>query len=143
MKRMHVSINVESLEASVDFYTRFFDAPPTLQRKGYAKWMLDDPRLNISLVEHGTEHGVNHLGIELESDQELETARRHLKTVGHAMAHQNNLTCGYQTQDKSWIYDPNGIAWEHFYTYAVTDHYGANTQDDPDRVALKAAAKSE
>ncbi len=124
MKRMHVGLKVDDLEASIAFYTKLFGAPPSFRKPDYAKWMVDDPRLNFSIDLNGEgTAGAFHLGIQVESGDELAAVRAGLDDRGLARQDQNNLVCGYQTQDKSWLFDPQGVAWEAFHTYDRSDHY--------------------
>ena len=124
MKRMHVGLVVEDVEASIAFYTRLFGAPPTLQKPDYAKWMLGDPRVNFSINSRGSAPGDVHLGIQAEDDSELGELRARWTDTGSQTQDKNALTCGYQTQNKTWVRDPEGTRWEAFYTYAVTETFG-------------------
>lgn len=132
MRRMHIGLQVDDLEASVDFYTRLFGAAPTLERPDYAKWMLDDPRVNFSLDTRGQgPPGSAHYGLQVESPTELNDLRDHFDSVGMDRADQNDLVCGYQLQHKSWVKDPDGLMWEAFFTEGVVaDGYG--TAEMPD-----------
>lgn len=138
MKRMHVGLDVADLKASRDFYSRLFGCPPTLERPDYAKWMLEDPYVNFSIIERPEKAGEIHLGVQLEDAAALADARDHLSAQSFETAEQNNLTCGYQVQSKSWVYDPQGIAWEHFHTFGLADSYGENTDDGLERTRLRA-----
>jgi lactoylglutathione lyase len=126
MKRLHIGLEVDDLQAAVDFYTRLFGAVPTLLRDDYAKWMLDDPRLNFSLDTHGDgPAGSAHYGIQVDDPAELAEARAEADNAGFTRADQNDLTCGYQLQHKSWLTDPHGLKWELFHTEGITsDTYG-------------------
>ncbi|MDJ0771665.1 MAG: ArsI/CadI family heavy metal resistance metalloenzyme [Ilumatobacter sp.] len=132
MKRMHIGLDVEDLDESVAFYTRLFGRPPALQRDGYAKWMLDDPLLNfaINTTDRNT-RGVSHLGIQVESNDELDEVRATWDERGFDRADQDDLVCGYQRQDKSWVHDPQQMPWEVFVTHGVEDDYGTNEMPDP------------
>jgi catechol 2,3-dioxygenase-like lactoylglutathione lyase family enzyme len=124
MKRMHVGLVVEDVAASVSFYTRLLGAPPTLQKPDYAKWMLDDPCVNFSINSRGNAPGALHLGIQAEDETELGQLRARWTETGVETEDKNSLTCGYQTQNKTWVRDPEGIRWEAFHTYAVTENFG-------------------
>ena len=122
MKRMHVGLKVDDLDAAIDFYTRLFDAEPTLRRPDYAKWMLDDPRVNFSIDAHGDEApGSAHYGIQAESSEELTELRGRIDAAELPRSDQNDLICGYQLQDKSWVTDPHGLRWEAFFTTGVVE----------------------
>ena len=129
MKRMHLGMKVDSLAPSLEFYTRLFGVAPTLQRTDYAKWMLDDPYLNFSLLERPGQPGLHHFGFQLESEAELHAARRQLANNGFETVDENHLACGYQLQSKSWVFDPQGVAVEHFFTHGQTPDFGVRTED--------------
>ena len=112
MKRVHVGMKVDDIEAAVDFYSRLFGAEPSLVHPDYAKWMLDDPLLNFSVDLHGEgTPGSAHFGIQVTSQEELEQMRTWLDTVGLSRTDQDDLVCGYQLQHKSWVADPDGMMW--------------------------------
>ncbi|MGI9624903.1 MAG: VOC family protein [Acidimicrobiales bacterium] len=132
MKRMHFGLSVSNLDESVQFYSRLFGVAPTLERSDYAKWMLDDPYINFSVCSNSNEPpGVSHLGIQLETNAELELLRQEWDSRGLSRADQDDLVCGYQSQDKSWVYDPEQVPWEAFVTHGVTDGYGTNEMPSP------------
>ncbi len=119
---MHIGLQVDDLDESVEFYTRLFGVEPSLRRADYAKWMLEDPRVNFSLCTRGEgEAGSAHYGIQVESQHELEEMRDHIDAVGMTRADQDDLVCGYQLQHKSWVTDPQGLMWETFFTEGVVD----------------------
>lgn len=126
MRRMHIGIQVDDIDESVEFYTRLFGVEPTLRRDDYAKWMLEDPRVNFSLDTHGEgEPGSAHYGIQAESRRELEEMRGAIDAAGMTRADQDDLVCGYQLQHKSWVADPHGLMWETFFTEGVVgEGYG-------------------
>ena len=132
MRRMHIGLQVDDLDESVEFYTRLFGTPPPLGRPDCAKWMLDDPRVNFSLDTHGQgAGGTAHYGIQVESHPDLEDLREHIDSVRMPRADQNDLVCGYQLQHKSWVTDPDGVHWEAFFTEGVVDT-GYGTAEMPD-----------
>ena len=133
MRRMHVGLQVDDLEASIEFYTRLFGVEPTLRRPDYAKWMLEDPRVNFSLDTHGEGAGGSaHYGIQVESHPELDQLRDHIDSAGMDRVDQDDLVCGYQLQHKSWVTDPDGVMWEAFFTEGVVDSgYGTAEMPDP------------
>ena len=130
MKRMHVGLVVEDVAASVTFYTRLFGRPPSLEKPDYAKWMLDDPRVNFSINSRGSTPGDVHLGIQAEDEAELGELRERWTATGSETLDRKALTCGYQTQNKTWVRDPEGMRWEAFHTYAVTDTFGKSESEE-------------
>ncbi len=116
MKRFHVHAHVEDLQASIAFYTGLFGAQPTRVESDYAKWMLEDPRINFAISTRGGRPGVDHLGIQADTEEEL--AELHARTRAAGLAHLDvgQATCCYARSDKHWVTDPQGIAWEHFRT---------------------------
>ncbi len=135
MKRMHVGMKVDDMEKAVNFYTRLFGAEPTLRRPDYAKWILEDPRVNFSIDAHGDgAPGSAHYGIQVESPEELAETRERIDAAGLTRRDQNNLVCGYQRQDKSWVTDPHGVPWETFFTSGVVDGAGYGSDVMPSDV---------
>lgn len=129
MKRMHVMLKVNDLNESVEFYKTLFGINPTVQKEDYAKWMLDDPRVNFSIAEREGEKGIEHLGIQAESEQELEDLRTKIgRAHGLATKEEGKTTCCYANSDKSWITDPQGVSWEAFYTFGESDVYTTEEQ---------------
>ncbi len=133
MKRMHIGLKVDDIDEAIAFYSRLFDAEPTLVRDDYAKWMLDDPLVNFSVDLHGEgPAGSAHYGIQVESADELTRARAHIDAADIPRSDQDDLVCGYQMQHKSWVFDPHGVAWETFFTEGVVDsEYGYGCEDMP------------
>lgn len=130
MKRLHVSLGVEDLEASIRFYNTLFGAEPSVRRPGYAKWMLDDPRVNFVLDQKCSARGVDHLGIQVDENGELDEVTARLKQAGEDLIEQEKTTCCYAVSDKSWVTDPQGVDWETFKTHDLVHEYG-----DPRSVA--------
>jgi len=126
MKRLHVNISVSDLESSVGFYNSLFDAEPTVLKEDYAKWMLDDPRVNFAITTRGERKGLDHLGIQVENDEELGEVYSRLKTAGAPMIEEGATTCCYANSEKSWIFDPDSIAWETFLTLGESPVYGTD-----------------
>ncbi|MFQ6018240.1 MAG: ArsI/CadI family heavy metal resistance metalloenzyme [Kiloniellaceae bacterium] len=126
MQRLHVSLGVEDLDASVRFYTTLFGAAPSVLKDEYARWMLDDPRVNFSLNATCGKAGVDHLGIQVESDDDLATLSERLKRAGHEVVDRKQVTCCYAEQNKAWVADPQGVRWETFFTYGESSEYGEN-----------------
>jgi predicted lactoylglutathione lyase len=125
MKRMHIHIGVDNLHASIKFYSTLFAAEPTVTKHDYAKWMLDDPRVNfaISSDKHATK-GIEHLGIQAESPEELQQVFTRLRQADAPMLEEGQTTCCYARSEKSWISDPDGVVWEAFYTNGESVVYG-------------------
>ena len=125
MKRLHVHVGVEDLQASIRFYSTLFAAEPTVLKDDYAKWMLDDPRVNfaISVGQHATK-GIQHLGVQAESVDELGEVYGRLKAADRPVLEEGRTTCCYAKSQKSWIADPDGIVWETFFTDGEATSYG-------------------
>ena len=109
MKRLHVHVAVENLDQSVGFYSTLFDASPSVLKDDYAKWMLDDPRVNFAISVRGQANGVDHLGIQVETGEELAELAARLKSAGETTREQEATTCCYAKSDKAWVNDPTGI----------------------------------
>lgn len=125
MKRLHVHVGVEDLDRSIHFYSTLFGAPPTVTKSDYAKWMLDDPRVNfvISAGDHSRK-GIEHLGIQVESQAELGEVYGRLKAADRPVLEEGQTTCCYAKSEKSWISDPEGVVWEAFLTNGEATVYG-------------------
>ena len=125
MKRLHVHVEVADLDQSIRFYSSLFAAEPTVVKDDYAKWMLDDPRVNfaISIGKHGAK-GIEHLGIQAESVDELGEVYGRLKAANRPVLEEGNTTCCYAKSEKSWIADPDGVVWEAFFTIGEATTYG-------------------
>lgn len=124
MKRLHVHVAVEDLAQSVRFYSTLFATEPTVLKPDYAKWMLDDPRVNFAISARGHKAGVDHLGIQVESGDELAEVYERLKRADRPVLEEGSTTCCYAKSEKSWITDPQGIAWETFHTTGESTVYG-------------------
>ena len=120
MKRFHVHVGVSDLEANVRFYSGLFGAEPTVRKADYAKWMVDEPRINfaISTTSH---HGVSHLGLEADSPAELQDIERSFAAADPAIENEPNAACCYARSDKHWAIDPQGIRWEGFYSRGLLE----------------------
>ncbi len=116
MKRFHVHAHVEDLQASIAFYTRMFATAPTRVEADYAKWMLEDPRINFAISTRGGKPGIDHLGIQADSAGELDELKARAQAADMALLDEGETTCCYARSDKYWITDPQGIAWEQFHT---------------------------
>jgi catechol 2,3-dioxygenase-like lactoylglutathione lyase family enzyme len=128
MKRLHVHVSVDDLEKAVGFYAALFAAQPAVRKDDYAKWMLDDPRVNFAISTRGRETGLDHLGIQVETDEELKDVYGRLKQAGGAVLEQGETTCCYANSEKSWTGDPAGISWEVFHTTGEATDYGVSVQ---------------
>src|SRR5215510_9673493 len=136
MKRLHVSVAVSDLDNSIRFYATLFGAEPTVLKSDYAKWMLEDPRVNFSISSRGTHKGVDHLGIQVEDDAELAAVAGRLARAGESVHEQKATTCCYARSNKAWVHDPEGVAWETFHTFGQSTIYG---EDDAPMVAKPSA----
>jgi catechol 2,3-dioxygenase-like lactoylglutathione lyase family enzyme len=126
MKRMHIHVGVDDLAQSVGFYTTLFGTAPTRVEADYAKWLLDDPRVNFAISTGHAGRGIEHLGIQVETAAELADVGARLAEAGAPMLNEAATTCCYATSDKAWVRDPQGVVWETFLTTGVTTHYGAS-----------------
>lgn len=139
MKRLHLHINVEDLEHSIAFYSTLFGAAPQVRKADYAKWLLDDPRVNLAISNRGRGAGLDHLGIQVESRGELDEVSDRLKGAGRAVLEQADAKCCYAVSDKTWTADPSGLAWETFHSSGEITHYGKDTVAEADRPHQAAA----
>jgi predicted lactoylglutathione lyase len=135
MKRMHVHVGVENLERSISFYSALFATQPAVVKSDYAKWMLDDPRVNFAISTRGKQPGVDHLGIQVESQSELHDVYARLREAGGIVTDQGQTTCCYSQSEKSWIDDPSGISWETFHTTGESTIYGDGSGERAARIA--------
>jgi len=127
MKRFHVHVSVENLDESIRFYSTLFAEQPTLRQSDYAKWMLEDPRINFAISTHRQPVGVNHLGFQVESGEELRGMHAQLQAADSQLVQENEQPCCYAQSDKYWVTDPTGIAWETFHTLGSIPVYGEDT----------------
>lgn len=125
MKRFHVHVVVKDMPSSIDFYSKLFDAAPAKRRTDYAKWMLDEPRVNFAISARGHGVGVNHFGFQTESPEELAALKvRAAAAAEGAVLHQGEAACCYAKSEKHWTVDPQGLAWEHFLTLSDALTFG-------------------
>jgi catechol 2,3-dioxygenase-like lactoylglutathione lyase family enzyme len=139
MKRFHVHVAVRELEQSTRFYSALFGVAPTVRHPDYAKWMLDDPRLNFAIstrAADGTEMGVNHLGFQAETDEELEEIHTRLRSADTGITAEKGVNCCYARSDKYWVRDPAGIAWESFRSLDTIPVYGEPSRHEPAIAAI-------
>ena len=127
MKRLHVHVAVDDLAGSARFYAALFGVEPTVLKPDYAKWMLDDPRVNFAISTHcGERVGVSHLGIQVEDETELADVYDRLALAERPVVEEKATQCCYAQSDKQWIADPQGVAWETFHTYGESTTYGVS-----------------
>jgi hypothetical protein len=124
MKRLHVHVSVDDLAQSVRFYSTLFATEPTVLKGDYAKWMLDDPRVNFAISKRGHAAGIEHLGIQVEDEAELAEVYGRLSRAERPIVEEKATTCCYAKSDKQWIADPQGVAWETFLTHGESTVYG-------------------
>lgn len=124
MKRLHVHVAVDDLAQSIRFYATLFAAEPTVIKDDYAKWMLDDPRVNFAISARGKAGGLDHLGIQVETQDELREAYSRLERADRPVLEEGGTICCYAKSEKSWITDPQGVAWETFLTTGESTTYG-------------------
>jgi catechol 2,3-dioxygenase-like lactoylglutathione lyase family enzyme len=136
MKRLHVHVGVNDLQQSIGFYSTLFGAEPTVTKSDYAKWMLEDPRVNFAISAGNAHKGVEHLGIQVESGDELQEVYGRLQAADRPVLEEGATTCCYAKSEKSWIADPQGVVWEAFFTNGEATVYG----DNPELSALSANA---
>lgn len=124
MKRFHVNVRVKDIAESISFYNAIFNATPTVQKSDYAKWMLEDPFINFAISLRPDAPGIEHLGIQAASEQELKEVYANLKNARASLLEEGKCTCCYAKSEKAWITDPQGVSWEAFYTFGETTVYG-------------------
>jgi hypothetical protein len=139
MKRLHVHVSVEDISHSIGFYSALFAAQPSVVKSDYAKWMLEDPRVNFAISTRGREPGLDHLGIQVENTDELHEVYARLREAGGNVIEQGETTCCYAKSEKSWIDDPAGIAWETFHTTGESTVYGDGSGENSARIAHEKA----
>jgi len=129
MKRLHIHVAVADLQKSIGFYSTLFGAQPSVAKGDYAKWLLDDPKVNFAISARGSRNdGVDHLGIQVETDDELRELAGRLQAAGETTRDQEATTCCYAQSNKAWVNDPSGIRWETFFTFGEATTYG---EDEP------------
>jgi len=131
MKRFHAHVRVKDLGSSVRFYSTLFGTEPAVLKSDYAKWMLEDPRINFAITAGSSATGLDHLGLQVESDEDLATIAQRLEAAGRSVAKQENATCCYARGNKGWVSDPNGISWETFHTFGESTVYGNDRAPRP------------
>lgn len=124
MKRLHLHIAVDDLDRSIGFYSTLFGAQPSVVKDDYAKWMLEDPKVNLAISRRGWAAGIDHVGIQTDTAGELSDLAVRLKSAGETTFDQEATTCCYAKSDKSWVVDPSGVRWETFHTIGEATTYG-------------------
>jgi catechol 2,3-dioxygenase-like lactoylglutathione lyase family enzyme len=124
MKRLHLHVGVPDIDQAIAFYSTLFDAPPVVVKHDYAKWMLDDPRVNLAISSRARAIGVDHVGIQVDAPEELAELATRLKAAGNTTFDQEATTCCYAVSDKSWVTDTAGVRWETFFTMGDATSYG-------------------
>lgn len=137
MKRFHVHIAVDNLPENIRFYSTLFGAEPAVLKPDYAKWMLEDPRINFAISQRGAKSGLDHFGIQVDSDPELNAMNHQFVQAAVPVAAQKNAQCCYANSDKYWTKDPQGIAWETFHSLDTIPMYG---EDAPIPVKTESSA---
>jgi catechol 2,3-dioxygenase-like lactoylglutathione lyase family enzyme len=130
MKRFHVHVAVNDLEQSIRFYSALFGVEPSVKKPDYAKWMLEDPRVNFAISDGHKRQGVDHLGLQAENGDELEEIGSRLAQADVATTAQKNASCCYAKSDKYWTIDPQGVAWESFHTLEGAPTYGGEKRPE-------------
>ena len=125
MKRFHVHVHVDDLAKSIAFYSKLFAAEPARVESDYAKWMLEDPRINFAISHRGGQPGVDHLGFQVDAADELAELRARAQAADMALMDEGETTCCYARSDKHWVTDPQGVAWEQFHTLANVPVFSA------------------
>jgi catechol 2,3-dioxygenase-like lactoylglutathione lyase family enzyme len=128
MKRFHIHVAVDDLAANIGFYSGVFGQQPAVVKEDYAKWMLDDPRINFAISNRGLKAGVDHLGIQVDSDEELAVLREQVRKADIAARDQLDAACCYANSNKYWITDPQGIAWETYHTLGSIPTFGEDAK---------------
>jgi len=128
---MHLHVTVPEIEPAIAFYSVLFDAPPTVVKPDYAKWMLEDPRVNLAISSRATSAGIDHVGVQVDSAEELAVLADRLKAAGATTVDQEATTCCYAQSDKSWVTDTAGVRWESFHTIGEATHYGQDADLPP------------
>ena len=142
MKRFHVHAHVQDLPASIAFYSKMFAAEPTRVESDYAKWMLDDPRLNFAISTRGSQLGVDHLGIQTDTEEELVALKAQAEAADMTLLDVGETTCCYARSDKYWVTDPQGIAWEQFHTLGSIPVFNEKPPAGPEPAAACCAGNA-
>lgn len=139
MKRLHLHVSVADLDQSIAFYKTLFNASPSVVKSDYAKWMLEDPRVNFAISQRDQALGVDHVGVQVDSTEELAELSDRLKAAGATTFDQEATTCCYHQSDKSWVSDPSGLRWETFHTFGEATTYGEDAAAEAAAPTMAAA----
>lgn len=142
MKRFHIHVAVKNLEESTRFYSALFGAEPVKTKPDYAKWMLDDPRVNFAISTRSGKTGIDHLGIQVDDGMELDTLRSQLSRANLSTHSDGETTCCYAKSEKSWVQDPNGIAWEAYRTMEDAQMFSASAGESKQSSCCAPKSKS-
>lgn len=142
MKRFHVHVHVQDLQASIAFYSKLFAAAPSRVETDYAKWMLEDPRINFAISSRGGQPGLDHLGFQTDTDDELAELKARAQAADMALLDEGETTCCYARSDKYWLTDPDGLAWEQFRTLDQIPTFSQARADDVASVSACCAPAS-
>jgi len=132
MTRLHIHVSVDNLEQSIGFYSTLFGVEPSKQKPDYAKWMLDDPRVNFAISARGAKAGLDHLGLQAEEKSELAALRERIKHADMQTFSEGEATCCYAKSDKTWVQDPSGLAWETYHTMGEAEFFNDAPAADTD-----------
>ncbi len=132
MKRFHLHLSVDDLEQNIGFYSGIFGQPPTVRKDDYAKWMIEDPRINFALSRRGRKTGLDHMGIQAEDKGELDELQNRFRLAGMPVLDQKETSCCYSRSDKHWTIDPQGVAWEAYQTLEEIPVFGEEEASDGD-----------
>ncbi|MGK7388895.1 MAG: ArsI/CadI family heavy metal resistance metalloenzyme [Candidatus Cyclobacteriaceae bacterium M2_1C_046] len=137
MKRFHVHLKVKDLQESISFYTALFNIAPAVEKSDYAKWMLNEPAVNFALSSGHSKAGIEHLGLQVDSPEELEEVYSNMKNAKGMVFKEGDSTCCYSKSQKSWVTDPQGVDWEAFHTYGESTLYGEGRNARPSPEAME------
>ena len=129
MKRFHVHVAVQNLDDSIKFYSTLFGAPPSVRKDDYAKWMMEDPRVNFAISTRGGQPGINHLGFQVDEAGELQEIHDRLKHADAGVSEEKNVSCCYARSDKYWVTDPAGVPWESFHSLGTVPFYNGEESE--------------
>ncbi len=144
MKRFHVHVSVDDLDANIAFYSKLFGQAPSKQQADYAKWMLDDPRINFAISKRGHTVGLNHFGMQVDTAEELSALKIMADEASQGQSiDQSNATCCYAKSEKHWTLDPQGLAWEHYFTMADAVEFGDDHAPDSSSCCIPVMSSAE
>ena len=130
MAKMHIHVSVDNLEKSIKFYNSLFGSKPSKQKKDYAKWELEAPKINLAISERGTKPGVDHLGLQAETEEEMAIIRKRIKSSNLETFNEGETTCCYAVSDKSWLQDPSGLPWETYHTMEDASFFNESPNEE-------------